>query len=116
MQEAVAFVTEHPGVSPSVVVRHFAPPDADPREWQRARGAVERVIRDRLVCQTPDQRLFPWDAQRKAFADLLERAYHAAPTPGARYEVFALATRAWRAAGDENRARVLEGLHLGKTA
>ena len=112
MQAAVDFVGRNPGtpMRPVIgcVLDTFAEMQRDrPGAYKQAQAVVERIVKDRHVRQDSD-RLFPWDAKRRAFAEALERAAFAAPTPEQRAVVLPLATEAWRAAGDANRARMLE--------
>ena len=79
-----------------------------PSAYKRAAMIVERIIKDRHVRQAPDLSLHPWDAKRKTYAEALERAMFAAPNPTEYALMVPLACKAWRAAGDENRARTLE--------
>lgn len=116
MTAVVEFVTAHPGATMVAAVAHILEtidPDretvAKPGKYKQAAAVVERVIKDRLVCQSPCLRLHPWNAQDKAYAEALERAMFCAP-PHRYTQTAALAASAWRDAGDENRARMLERL------
>lgn len=133
MDAAVAFIQANPGATMRMVIVHllaFAPlslrlgnvetPSSDhlasrqeKSAYRQAASVVDRIVRDRLVRQSADLRLYPWDSKRKAFADALERALYAAPDDAHQREVLSLAARAWREAGDENRARTLELLAAG---
>ena len=109
MELAVAFVTGHPGTTMHGVVGHVV--DALRRasgraSYKQAQAVVERVIMHRLV-RLEGERLYPWDRQRFAFAEALERAALAAPDVVRYAETLTLAQAAWRHAGDENRARII---------
>ena len=115
MQLAIAFVAENPGATMRTVIFHILNSfDESKREkptaYKQAAGVVERIIKDRHVRQGPNLTLHPWDTKRKAYAEALERALFAAPSERDRCAVFALVRDAWRAAGDEARVRVLDGL------
>ena len=120
MEIAVAFVLKNPGASMSMVAWHVLgriipdPSSLDEKRRQRyfkqARAVVERVIARGLVRHDDDGNLHPWDEKRKAYAEALERAMFAAPDVASKHVVHALAVAAWRAAGDENAARILEHL------
>jgi hypothetical protein len=125
MQVALACVEAHPGTPVRGVVAHVldtlsmseaaAPSEAKAlRRYKGAASVVERLIKNRHVCQRPDGTLWPWDAKRKAYAEALERAWFAAPGPAEHATLAPLVAQAWRAAGDENRARTLELLDRGK--
>ena len=116
MQRAVAFVAAHPGTSMRSVTFHVLESfDEDKREkptaYKQAASVVERIIKDRHVRQGPDLTLHPWDVKRKVYAEALERAANAAPTPRERAMMREILYEAWRLAGDEARARTLENLH-----
>ena len=116
MQLAVKFVTEHPGASMRSVTFHVLESfDEDKREkptaYKQAASVVERIIKDRHVRQGPDLSLHPWDAKRKTYAEALERAAFAAPTPRERAMVMEIACQAWCSAGDEARARTLKNIN-----
>ena len=116
MQLAVAFVTEHPGTSMRSVTFHvLASFDEDKREkptaYKQAASVVERIVKDRHVRVGPNLSLHPWDAKRKAYAEALERATNAAPTPREFVRIKEILYEAWRLAGDEARARTLQNLH-----
>lgn len=117
MQAAVAFVAANPGSTTQAVVRALLTPAAEnsdewsvreARSYKRAAAVVERVIKDRHVRQDAALRLHPWDERRRAYAEALERAANLAPDEARRRSTRALACAAWREAGDENRARLLE--------
>lgn len=125
MQDAVAFVTENPGITMRSVILHVlgtfdetkrekAASDnaASSRLYKQAASVVERIIKDRHVCQRhipgPAVALFPWDAKLKAHAENLERARHSAPSIQEKELLTRMTCQAWRAAGDENRALTIE--------
>lgn len=119
MQAAVEYVAAHPGATMYAVALHLLGAEIpDPtslevkrrqRLHKRAMSVVERVIAQRLVRQA-DDRLHPWDERLKLYAETLERAATLAPDD-ARYAIMmALAIGAWREAGDENRAQILDRL------
>ena len=115
MQRAIAFVTAHPGASMRSVTFHVLESfDESKREsptaYKQAASVVERIIKDRHVRQGPDLSLHPWDVKRRTYAEALECAAFAAPTRHERAHVMGMACEAWRLAGDEARARTLEGL------
>ena len=111
MQAAVSFIASNPGATAAAVTAHLiGGEEVKPSAYKTAATVVDRIIRDRLVRQDALRRLHPWDAKRKAFAEALERAAFAAPDARRYASTIALAAAAWREAGDENRARVLEGL------
>ena len=116
MQAAVAFVKDHPGATVAAVVGHLLEGLEDKQQplkatvYKQAAGVVDRVIRDRLVRQDNAGRLFPWDERWKVFAEALERAVFAAPDEMRFLATQPLAAGAWRNAGDDNRARILEGM------
>ena len=116
MQRAVDFVIANPGTSMRSVTFHVLETfDEDKREkptsYKQAASVVERIIKDRHVRQGPNLTLHPWDAKRKAYAEALERAVFAAPTSRERALIMEITCEAWRLAGDEARARMLQGLH-----
>ena len=93
------------------------PNDLDERRrkrlYKKAAGVVDRIVRDRLVrhdATPPKHWLYAWDVKQKAYAETLERALFAAPDLARRAEVQPLAVAAWRAAGDDARARSLDVL------
>ena len=113
MQAAVAFVTKHPGTTSSRVIFHLLgnPSQSEPLKataYKQAAAVVERIVRDRLILQDDALRLYPWDAKLKTYAEALERAAFAAPDDVLFAFTIGLAIGAWRQAGDENRARILE--------
>lgn len=122
MQVAVSYVAAHPGVPRKVLIGHLfeveaklvaalASPLRDEerrkRLYKRVATVVDRILRDRLVRQDAALRLFPWDEKRKLFAEALERALFAAPDAHLFKTTLDLVCIAWRAAGDESRARTL---------
>ena len=120
MQSAVDFVGQNPGTLMRPVIACVLDTFAEmqrgrPGAYKQAQAVVERIVKDRHVRQEGD-RLFPWDVKRRTFAEALERAVFAAPTTELRVLVLPLATEAWRAAGDENRARMLETLERAAEA
>lgn len=116
MEAALAFVAEHPGAPMARVVAHLLEGlDRDkPTVYRQAASVVERIVRDRLVRQDGAQELHPWDEKRKAYAEALERAASLAPDVERAAATTKLAIAAWRDAGDENRARILERLQAVK--
>lgn len=133
MQAAVAFVAENPGVLAARVTAHLletSPKAAELRTlalpgipardmlktsaYKQAASVVDRIIRDRLVRQDVSLRLHPWDANAP-YAEALERAALVAPDPVRFSSTMSLAIAAWREAGDENRARILERLVLERS-
>lgn len=121
MQLAVAFVIANPGTSMRSVTFHVLESfDESKREkvtaYKQAASVVERIIKDRHVRQGPNLTLHPWDAKRKAYAEALERAANVAPTPREQARIREILYEAWRLAGDESRARMLQGLHAQTTA
>ena len=116
MQLALAFVAAHPGTTMRSVTFHVLESfDEDKREkptaYKQAASVVERIIKDRHVRVGRDLSLHPWDMKRKAYAEALERAANAAPTPRERAMMREILYEAWRLAGDEARARTLQNLH-----
>lgn len=110
MQESVAYIAANPnGVPMARVIAHLLAiaPSEKKYAYKQAAMVVERVIRDRLVRQDGNL-LYPWDEKAKAYAEALERAMYAAPDEEDRKNMLTLAIRAWRRAGDENRANILE--------
>ena len=119
MQAAVDYVAANPGATMVATTAHVLETmeqKSRPSAWKQAASVVDRVIKDRLVLQAGSQRLFPWDAKRKTYAEALERAAFAAPDQQRFRSTMALAIAAWRHAGDENRARTLEGLAAERMA
>lgn len=124
MQSALEFVIANPGATMRTVIHHVLETtfDADRREractddarssklYKQAASVVDRIIKDRHVRQDASLALFPWDAKRKAFAEAVERARHAALDPVDRAVLTEMTCNAWRAAGDENRARTIARL------
>lgn len=115
MTAALVFVQAQPGASMRMVIAHVLSTFSEerrekPTAYKQASMVVERIIRDRHVRQAPDLSLYPWDEKRRAYAEAVQRALHAAPTPAEHATMKELACKAWRAAGDENRARILERL------
>lgn len=120
MQAVVDFVERYPGTTMRGAIMHVLEtmPEmqrARPGAYKQAAAAVERVIKDRHVRQEGD-RLHPWDPKRRAFAEALERAASVAPDPAHKVSTRQLACAAWREAGDENRARILERNALEKAS
>ena len=119
MQLAVEFVVANPGSRMAAVVAHVL--DAmvtakeneggivKPSAYKQAASVVERVIKDRLVRQVDDH-LHPWNERLKLYAEALERAATLAPDDRRYVSMIVLAIAAWREAGDENRAQILERL------
>lgn len=127
MQAVVDFVTTNPGSPAIAVIAHVkgtlasatAARDAmvtrgddrrEKRVFKQAASAVERAIKTRLVRQDGTLKLHPWDAKRKAYAEALATAAFAAPDEESKALMLDLAAAAWRRAGDENAARILERL------
>lgn len=110
MEAATLFVHEQPGATMRMVIAHLLSTlqQEKPSAYKQAAMIVERIIKDRHVRQAPDLSLHPWDAKRKTYAEALERAMFAAPNPTEYALMVPLACKAWRAAGDDNRARTLE--------
>lgn len=121
MRDAVTFVSANPGTTMRAVILHVLSTfDAAKREkaetdsaagsrlYKQAASVVERIIKDRHVCQGSNQSLHPWDPKRKAYAEALERAKNAAPEGPDRVLLTEMTYRAWLAAGDENRVRTLQ--------
>ena len=116
MQLAVAFVTEHPGTTMRSVTFHVLESfdedkRAKPTAYKQAASVVDRIVKDRHVRVGPNLTLHPWDMKRKAYAEALERAANAAPTPRERAIIREILYEAWRLAGDYARARTLQILH-----
>ena len=122
MQAAVDFVTQNPGTTmPAVIARVLDVVHGDdekrfkPSSYKQAAGVVERVIKSRLVRLDPSRRLYLWDSKRKTYAEALQRAAFAAPDKRRYLSTMALAAQAWREAGDENHARILERIAVETT-
>ena len=116
MQLALAFVTAHPGATMRSVTFHVLESFDEakrekPTAYKQAASVVERIVKDRHVRVGPNLTLHPWDAKRKAYAEALERAANAAPTPHERARMREILYEAWRLAGDDARARTLQNLH-----
>lgn len=132
MKAALAFVRGQPGAPMRAVIAHIQQlgregqlllsqsasaeivSKEDTRAYKQARSVVERIIKDRHVRQAADLTLHPWDEKRKAYAEALEGAMFAAPD-GVKYRAMTrLACEAWRAAGDESRARTISFLERNR--
>lgn len=112
MQAAVAFVAEHPGSTAAAVTAHLlgGAEHIKAGSYKQAASVVDRIVRDRLVRQDSALRLLPWNPKEKAYADALERAAFLAPDDSRFTMMITIAIDAWRRAGDDNRARILERL------
>ena len=126
IQAALEYVAAHPGITMRAATFHmlgelvrndepYTPTKEQERRYKRAASVIEKLVCDRHVRQVGD-RIYPWNAKQKVYAEALERAALVAPDHGRFLTTLALAKTAWSDAGDENRVRTLEALATAREA